>query len=130
MALYRRFLESPNFSAWFERQRAAAWGWQAAEWAAAAAARGEGADLRGLDEVTVCQCQDGTCSDQPASVHAAGRCFTCATADDVLASMRPSGRQHICSQETQIVSGYPCELLRAWTAGADCGGLFRAGAHP
>ncbi|CAL8466888.1 g6424 [Coccomyxa elongata] len=53
VALYRRFLESPNFSAWFERQRAAAWGWQAAEWAAAAAARGEGADLRGLDEVQI-----------------------------------------------------------------------------
>ena len=35
-AFYRRFLESPNFSAWFERQRAAAWAWQEAEWAAAA----------------------------------------------------------------------------------------------
>ena len=36
LAFYRRFLESPNFSAWFERQRAAAWAWQEAEWARAA----------------------------------------------------------------------------------------------
>ena len=36
MSFYRRFLESPNFSAWFERQRAAAWAWQEAEWARAA----------------------------------------------------------------------------------------------
>ena len=53
MGFYRRFLESPNFSAWFERQRGAAWGWQAAEWATAAAVRGEGADLRGMDEVQI-----------------------------------------------------------------------------
>lgn len=53
VGFYRRFLESPNFSAWFERQRGAAWGWQAAEWATAAAVRGEGADLRGLDEVQI-----------------------------------------------------------------------------
>ncbi len=53
VGFYRRFLESPNFSAWFERQRGAAWGWQAAEWATAAAVRGEGADLRGMDEVQI-----------------------------------------------------------------------------
>ena len=54
VALYKRFLESPNFAAWFERQREGAWAWQEAEWAAAAAVRGEGADLSGLDEVQVC----------------------------------------------------------------------------
>jgi hypothetical protein len=53
ITFYRRFLESPNFTSWFERQRAAAWRWQEAEWAAAAAVRGEGADLDGLDEVQV-----------------------------------------------------------------------------
>lgn len=53
LAFYKRFLESPNFTAWFERQREAAWAWQEAEWTAAAAARGEGADLSGLDEVQV-----------------------------------------------------------------------------
>jgi hypothetical protein len=53
IAFYRRFLESPNFSSWFERQRAAAWRWQEAEWGAAAAVRGEGADLNGLDEVQI-----------------------------------------------------------------------------
>lgn len=51
MAFYKRFLESPNFAAWFERQREAAWAWQEAEWATAASVRGEGADLSGLDEV-------------------------------------------------------------------------------
>ena len=54
IAFYKRFLESPNFAAWFERQREAAWAWQESEWAAAAAVRGEGADLSGLDEVQVC----------------------------------------------------------------------------
>lgn len=53
LAFYKRFLESPNFTAWFERQREAAWAWQEAEWTAAAAIRGEGADLSGLDEVQV-----------------------------------------------------------------------------
>ena len=53
LAFYKRFLESPNFTAWFERQREAAWAWQEAEWTAAAAVRGEGADLSGLDEVQV-----------------------------------------------------------------------------
>ncbi len=28
-AFYRRLLESPNFLAWFERRRGAAWAWQA-----------------------------------------------------------------------------------------------------
>lgn len=27
-AFYRRLLESPNFLAWFERRRGAAWAWQ------------------------------------------------------------------------------------------------------
>ena len=53
LAFYKRFLESPNFAAWFERQREAAWAWQEAEWTAAAAVRGEGTDLSGLDEVQV-----------------------------------------------------------------------------
>ena len=53
VAFYKRFLESPNFAAWFERQREAAWAWQETEWTAAAAVRGEGADLSGLDEVQV-----------------------------------------------------------------------------
>ena len=53
LSFYKRFLESPNFTAWFERQREAAWAWQEAEWTAAAAVRGEGTDLRGLDEVQV-----------------------------------------------------------------------------
>ncbi|CAK0733784.1 hypothetical protein CVIRNUC_000332 [Coccomyxa viridis] len=53
LAFYKRFLESPNFTAWFERQREAAWAWQEAEWTAAAAIRGEGADLSGLDEVQI-----------------------------------------------------------------------------
>lgn len=38
----RRFLASPNFSAWFERRRAVGRAWAAAEWEAAALARGEG----------------------------------------------------------------------------------------
>lgn len=38
----RRFLASPNFSAWFERRRAVGRAWQAAEWEAAGLARGEG----------------------------------------------------------------------------------------
>ena len=59
IAFYRRFLESPNFAAWFERQRGVAWAWQESEWAAAAAVRGEGTDLSGLDEVQVC-CLLGT----------------------------------------------------------------------
>lgn len=28
IAFYKRFIESPNFSSWFERRRQAAWAWQ------------------------------------------------------------------------------------------------------
>ena len=50
VALARRFLASPNFASWFERRRAAARGWQAAAWEAAAAERGEGPAPRELGE--------------------------------------------------------------------------------
>ncbi|KAK9831905.1 hypothetical protein WJX81_007718 [Elliptochloris bilobata] len=51
VAFYRRLLESPNFLAWFERRRGAAWAWQAAEWVEAARERGEGPDVAGRPDV-------------------------------------------------------------------------------
>lgn len=51
MQFYRRFLESPNFSTWFERRRGRAAAWQQAAWERAESDRGVELDLAGSSEV-------------------------------------------------------------------------------
>eukprot|EP00884_Botryococcus_braunii_P007607 jgi/Botrbrau1/16848/Bobra.150_2s0070.1 len=48
---YRKFLESPNFSSWFERRRNAAWLQQRALWEAARRERGQVSHLIGKSEI-------------------------------------------------------------------------------
>ena len=48
---YRRFLESPNFSSWFERRRGRASLWQECSWAEAALERGKEVDFEDCSEV-------------------------------------------------------------------------------
>jgi len=50
-AFLRRFLASPNFSAWFERRRAAGRAWQAAAWEEAGLVRGTGGPAGASPEV-------------------------------------------------------------------------------
>lgn len=49
--LYRRFLESPNFSSWFERRRGRAAAWQEACWAEACLERGTEQEFEDCSEV-------------------------------------------------------------------------------
>ncbi|KAK9810174.1 hypothetical protein WJX72_006112 [[Myrmecia] bisecta] len=48
---YKRFLESANFTSWFERRRQAAWSFQETSWELARTGRGEDLNLEALDEV-------------------------------------------------------------------------------
>ena len=70
-SFYRRFLASPNWGAYIERQRAAARAWEGAAWSAAVAARGVGAAPDALDEAALVDRFEGLAADLDAALAAA-----------------------------------------------------------